>query len=530
LSSRPIDGDMSTGTGIHNRPLVLSCSGISKSFLGVLALRNVFFELHAGEVHALVGENGAGKSTLMKIFSGVDPDYAGTIHIDGQEIRFASVRDAEAAGVAIIHQELNLVPELTVTENIFLGREPLLAGLIVNRRKAAADARVLLNRLGIDLDPETRISTLRVGEQQLVEIAKALSVSARILIMDEPTSALSPAECRRLFTIIRQLASGGVAIIYISHRIEEVMLLADRVTVLRDGCHVITEPIGALTQEKIITAMVGRESLGTTPGSPGSGGRVVLSVRDLSLDVSTRRGWRTVLRGISFDVGEGEILGIGGLLGSGRTEILETIFGSSIGRRSGEIRLDGEAVSIASPRDARRHGLAMVTEDRKAQGLHLLATVRDNIALPSLGNIARFGLRSFASEARVAEREVKELGIRCTGIGQIAGTLSGGNQQKVVIGKWLATQPRVLLLDEPTRGIDVGAKQEIYELIFGLARGGLAIVLVSSELPELLLLADRILVVSEGWPRGVLSRDTASEEVIMKLAAPRTRTDSARAT
>ena len=273
--------------GERGRRLVLQASGISKSFLGVPALRNVSFALQTGEVHALMGENGAGKSTLMKIFSGVDPDYAGVIHMDGQEVRFASVRDAEAAGVAIIHQELNLVPELNVAENIFLGREPLLAGLIVNRRKAVADARALLDRLGIDLDPETRISSLRVGEQQLVEIARALSVSARILIMDEPTSALSPAECRRLFTIIRQLASAGVAIIYISHRIEEVMLLADRVTVLRDGCHVVTKPRAALTQETIIAAMVGRESLGSTREQPNAAGRVVLSVRDLSLDVPT---------------------------------------------------------------------------------------------------------------------------------------------------------------------------------------------------------------------------------------------------
>ena len=315
--------------GERGRRLVLQASGISKSFLGVPALRNVSFALQTGEVHALMGENGAGKSTLMKIFSGVDPDYAGVIHMDGQEVRFASVRDAEAAGVAIIHQELNLVPELNVAENIFLGREPLLAGLIVNRRKAVADARALLDRLGMISMPETRISSLRVGEQQLVEIARALSVSARILIMDEPTSALSPAECRRLFTIIRQLASAGVAIIYISHRIEEVMLLADRVTVLRDGCHVVTKPRAALTQETIIAAMVGRESLGSTREQPNAAGRVVLSVRDLSLDVSTRRGWRSVLNGVSFDVHEGEIFGIAGLLGSGRTEILETIFGSS---------------------------------------------------------------------------------------------------------------------------------------------------------------------------------------------------------
>jgi ribose transport system ATP-binding protein len=270
--------------------VVLSASGISKSFTGVPALRDVDFELQAGEVHALMGENGAGKSTLMKIFSGVHSQYDGTVRIDGAEVRFGSVRDAEAAGIAIIHQELNLVPELSVAENVFLGREPLLAGLVVNRRKAVAEASALLHRLGIDLDPEARIGSLRVGEQQLVEIAKALSISARILIMDEPTSALSPAECRRLFKIIRQLAADGVAIVYISHRLDEVMHLSDRVTVLRDGKHVTTKPIGALTQDAIIAAMVGRDSLGTPPASRGVGGRAVLSVRDLALDIPSRRG------------------------------------------------------------------------------------------------------------------------------------------------------------------------------------------------------------------------------------------------
>ncbi|MDQ3559338.1 MAG: sugar ABC transporter ATP-binding protein, partial [Pseudomonadota bacterium] len=468
-------------------PIVLSASGISKSFIGVRALQNVEFQLRAGEVHALMGENGAGKSTLMKIFSGVYPQYDGVVQVDGQHVRFASVRDAEAAGIAIIHQELNLVPELSIAENIWLGREPLIAGLVVNRRKAVAEARMLLSRLGIDLDPEARISSLRIGEQQLVEIAKALSISARILIMDEPTSALSPGECRRLFRIIQQLAADGVAIVYISHRIYEVMLLSDRVTVLRDGTRVLTASIRSLTQDKIIAAMVGRDSLGTAPAMRQPTGRVVLSVRDLSLELATRTGWRRTLDGISFDVAQGEILGIGGLLGSGRTEILETIFGSSAGRRGGEIRLGGKTVSIGSPREARRLGLALVTEDRKAKGLHLQESIRDNAVLPSLDEIARFSLRSFAGEARLANRAVKDLAIRCTGIGQIAGTLSGGNQQKLVIAKWLATEPRVLLLDEPTRGIDVGAKQEIYDLIFRLAERGLAIVLVSSELPELLL-------------------------------------------
>jgi ribose transport system ATP-binding protein len=500
---------------------VLTATGITKRFAGVTALSEVDFDLRPGEVHALMGENGAGKSTLMKILSGVHTDYEGSVRIGGEEVRFGSVRDAERAGIAIIHQELNLVPELSVAANIFLGREPLIGGIVLDRRGMAAAAQELLRRLGIDLDPQARIASLRVGEQQLVEIAKALSTEARILIMDEPTSALSPAECRRLFKIIEQLAGEGVAIGYISHRIDEVMLLAQRVTVFRDGRHVLTRPIADLTRDRIIAAMVGRESLGGPPAERAASARVVMSVRNLSLDVPSRRGWRRVLDGVHFDLHEGEVLGIGGLLGSGRTEILESIFGSADGRRGGEIRLGGEPVRINSPRQARRLGLALLTEDRKAKGLHLESTIRDNVALPSLGQLSAFGLRSFAAEAALARAEVKRLGVRCTGVEQAAGTLSGGNQQKVVLGKWLATEPRVLLLDEPTRGIDVGAKEEIYELVFRLAREGLAIMVVSSELPELLLLADRILVMSEGRQAGVLSREEASEEAIMHLAAPR---------
>jgi ribose transport system ATP-binding protein len=500
---------------------VLTASGISKSFGGVDALREVGLELKAGEIHALMGENGAGKSTLMKILSGVHTDYEGTVRVDGETVRFGSVRDAEAAGIAIIHQELNLVPELSVSDNIFLGRERLIAGLIVDRKASTRAARELLQRLGIDLDPEARIASLRVGEQQLVEIAKALSLDARILIMDEPTSALSPAECRRLFGIIRQLAADGVAIVYISHRIDEVMHLADRVTVFRDGRHVLTGEMSDLTEDTIIAAMVGRSLLDAVHDERDADDRIVMAVRNLSLSVPQRHGWRQVLEGVSFDLHAGEILGIGGLLGSGRTEILETIFGSAEGQSGGEIRLDGQAVDIRSPRDARRLGIALVTEDRKSQGLHLQASITDNIALPLVGALARFGIRSFAGEAKIAEHAVETLGVRCSGIEQPAGTLSGGNQQKVVIGKWLATRPRVLLLDEPTRGIDVGAKREIYDLVFRLAREGIAIVVISSELPELLLLADRILVMSEGRQSGTLARSEATEERIMQIAAPR---------
>ncbi len=500
---------------------VLSAVDISKSFGGIAALRNVGFDLRRGEIHALMGENGAGKSTLMKILSGVHTGYEGTVSVEGAPVHFTGVRDAENAGIAIIHQELNLVPELSVADNILLGREKLIVGLIVDRRASTRAASDLLKRLGIDLDPQARISTLRVGEQQLVEIAKALSMSASILIMDEPTSALSPVECERLFKIIRQLAASGVAIVYISHRIDEVMHLADRVTVLRDGRHVMTRTMAGLDESAIISAMVGRDLLSSSQGKRGPLCEVVLSVRDLTLAQSDRGGWRPVLHGASFDLAAGEILGIGGLLGSGRTEILETIFGSTRGRTGGEIRVAGRPVEIGSPLAARRLGIALVTEDRKAQGLHLDASITDNVALPLVGALSRFGLRSLAGEAALAHDAVKALGVRCETVGQAAGTLSGGNQQKVVIGKWLATRPRVLLLDEPTRGIDVGAKREIYDLIFRLAREGLAIVVVSSEMPELLHLSDRILVMAEGRQTGMLGRTEASEEAVMQLATPR---------
>ncbi|PSJ64414.1 sugar ABC transporter ATP-binding protein [Kumtagia ephedrae] len=500
---------------------LLRAANVSKRFGGIAALTDVSFELRPGEIHALMGENGAGKSTLMKIVSGVYAEYEGRLELDGSTVSFASIRQAEAAGIAIIHQELNLVPELTVADNIFLGREKRIAGVVIDRKAARAAARDLLGRLGIELDPDQRVGSLRVGEQQLVEIAKALSLNARMLIMDEPTSALSLAECERLFKIVRQLAGEGVAIVYISHRLDEVTHLADRVTVFRDGRHVLTRPIGELDQDKIIAAMVGRALLSADHGDTGKRGPVVLSVRDLVLSKPHRRGWRQVLNGVGFDLHAGEVLGIGGLLGSGRSEILETLFGASGGQAEGEIRLHGSRADIRSPRDARRLGLALVTEDRKTQGLHLGASITDNVALPLVSRLSRFGIRSFAGEAALARAAVKSLAIRCSGVDQAAGTLSGGNQQKVVMGKWLGTRPKVLLLDEPTRGIDVGAKREIYDLIFRLAREeGLAIMVVSSELPELLLLSDRILVMSEGRQRGIVARADATEERIMQLAAP----------
>ena len=507
---------MPDGSGV----VVLEAVGLSKSFGGIAALIDVNFDLRAGEVHALVGENGAGKSTLMKILAGVHVEYDGAIRLSGTPVKFAGVQDAERAGVSIIHQELDLVPELTAADNVFLGREPLIVGTIVDRRRIVKAARALLTRLGIEIDPQSRVAELRVGEQQLVEIAKALSLDARILMMDEPTSALSASECETLFKLVRQLASAGVAIIFTSHRIDEVVGLADRVTVLRDGRHVLTAPIGSLSGDAIISAMVGRNIVLSQRDYIATEGAPVLSVRDLTLDTVSTRGWRRVLHGVSFDLRRGEILGIGGLLGSGRTEILESIFGAARGWRGGAIAIDGEAAVISSPADACRLGVALVTEDRKARGLLLSSTVRDNVALPSVGALSRFGLRGFAREAALAADVVERLSVRCNDVEQIVSTLSGGNQQKVVIGKWLATAPRVLLLDEPTRGIDVGAKQEIYQLIFQLASHGLGIVIVSSEMPELLLLSDRVLVMCEGRQSGLLSAAEATEEVVMRLAAP----------
>jgi ribose transport system ATP-binding protein len=502
------------------RGVALAAVRVSKTFGGVLALQDVDFDLKPGEIHALMGENGAGKSTLMKILAGVITEYVGEIFVAGKPARFAGVRDAEEAGIAIIHQELNLVPELTAADNIFLGREPLIAGTLIDRRRILKIASALMRRLGIALDPESRVAELRVGEQQLVEIAKALSLDTRILIMDEPTSALSSAECETLFNVVRQLARAGVAVVYTSHRIDEVFARVDRVTVLRDGRRVLTAPINELSQRGIITAMVGRETAMSRRDAAARAGPIILSVRDLTLDTVSRRGWRRVLHGVNFDLRRGEVLGIGGLLGAGRTEILESIFGVSRGWRGGEIAIDGSAAAIDSPADAHRLGVALVTEDRKARGLHLASSIRDNVVLPSIGALSRFGLRAFAREDALARDVVARLSVRCFGVEQIVSTLSGGNQQKVVIGKWLVTRPRILLLDEPTRGIDVGAKQEIYQLIFRLAAEGLAIIVVTDEMPELLLLSDRILVMCEGRQTGVLRRTEATQEAVMRLAAP----------
>jgi ribose transport system ATP-binding protein len=506
-----------------SNPLALQMRGISKSFGPTPVLRKVDFELRAGEIHALMGENGAGKSTLMKIAAGLIDQFEGEIRVAGQPHRLASPRDATRAGIAMIQQELSLVPELAVDENIFLGQEKIRSLFMVDREQQVRAAREVLLPLDFHGRIDQPIAKLRVGEQQLVEIAKALVAKARILIMDEPTSALSINETERLFQVIRKLAKEGVAIVYISHRMEEVVALADRVTVLRDG-----QLIGTVSQEKasrreIIRMMVGRElqEVFASGRSETATRKPVLEVQNLWLENPAPTVARSMLVwNVSFSVLAGEVFGIAGLLGAGRTETLEVLFGLHAGTSGGKIRIEGETVRLLNPVDAKAAGIALVTEDRKRDGLVLGAGIDRNAELAVLRTIAAFGLVSSNGELELAERTIKNLSIQANGPRQSAGTLSGGNQQKLVIGKWLLTQPRVLLLDEPTRGIDVGAKAEIYRLIGTLAEQGLAIVLVSSELPELTLLSDRILVLCEGRPTALLNRDQFSHETILEYASP----------
>jgi ribose transport system ATP-binding protein len=505
------------------KPFVLQMIGISKSFGPTQVLNQVDFNLRPGEIHALMGENGAGKSTLMKVAAGLIDDFSGEIHVNGAECRLVSPRDAARAGIAIIHQELSLVPELAVDENIFLGQEKTYSLFLVDRKRQTQAAREVLDPLDFRGRIDLPVSRLRVGEQQLVEIAKALVAKARILIMDEPTSALSIHESERLFQVIRRLAAEEVAIVYISHRMEEVFALADTVTVLRDGSRIGTMPTRNVTRKELIRMMVGRElqEVIASGKSDSATRKSVLAVRDLYLEhPAPTPSRRTLIENVNFSVASGEVLGVAGLLGAGRTEILEVIFGLHPGTSHAEVQIDGQPVRLAGPTQAKAAGIALVTEDRKRDGLILSFGIDRNTELPVMRSIARFGLVSRTGEKDLALRTIQELSIAAGGPDQITGTLSGGNQQKLVIGKWLNSQPRVLLLDEPTRGIDVGAKAEIYRLIGSLAETGLAILLVSSELPELTLLSDRILVLREGRPTALLQRTEFSHETILEYASP----------
>jgi len=506
----------------RNSKLLLQMREITKAFPGVRALDGVSFDLHPGEIHALVGENGAGKSTLIKILAGVYPvpEYGGEILVDGEVKRFSGIRDAEKLGIAVIYQELSLVKEMTVGENIFLGREPRTLG-VIRWEELYRRAHLLLDDLHLTIDPRTPVRNLGIGQQQLVEIAKALSHDARILVLDEPTAALTQTEVESLFHILNKLRERGAGMIYISHKLNEVFQISDRITVLRDGKTVGAAPTGEWTEASVIARMVGREVgnifPSAVPGSDQDRRDVVLEVENISVKDPVVRG-KMLVDSVSFSVRRGEVLGIAGLMGAGRSDLLMAIFGAHDGAVAGTIKVKGQTVDIKSPAAAIRNGIGFVTEDRKRFGLLLEQSVLANMTLAGLRSLSGRFVTNVDAEAAAGEGAMKELRVKASSIMTIAGTLSGGNQQKVVLAKWLLTNPSILFLDEPTRGIDVGAKQEIYAQINKLAQSGLAIVLVSSELPEVLGLSDRIMVLHEGRVTGEFTRATATPEAVMACA------------
>lgn len=490
----------------------MALRGIRKAYPGVVALDGVDLDLFAGEVHVLLGENGAGKSTLMKIISGAVPRDAGEIRLNGVPVELAGPRQAQGLGIGIIYQEFNLVPHLSAGENILLGREPKLLPGVIDQRRLLREAQRQLDELGVAIDARAIVSRLSVAEQQMVEVAKALSLHARVLIMDEPTSALTAQEIAELFAAIRRLRERGVAIVYISHRMEELFAIGDRVTVLRDGRHVGTRRIQETDMAELVRLMVGRDLKDQFPKQRAAVGEEVLRV-----DRLRREG---VLHDISFALRRGEVVGVAGLMGSGRTELARALFGADA-IDGGRILVRGMERRIGSPREAIDLGLGFLTEDRKQQGLVLVLSVQENICLPSVGRWSRGGVVQTGRETDATARRIAELRIKTPGPGQRVGHLSGGNQQKVVLGKWLCTDADILIFDEPTRGIDVGAKVEIYQLINQLAARGAAILMISSELPEVLGMSDRILVMHGGRIAGEFTAADATQEKVLAAALGR---------
>jgi ABC-type sugar transport system ATPase subunit len=514
---------------------LLRMENISKSFPGVQALAGVSLDVRRGEVLGVIGENGAGKSTLMKILSGVYPADGGQIYMNGQPVQIQNPHHAQKLGLSIIYQEFNLMPNLTVMENIFIGREPSRL-FFISRGQLRVKAKALLDRLGVRLSPMAIVRDLAVAEQQMVEIAKSLSQEVKVLVMDEPTSALSDAEVSVLFGIVRELKRNGISVIFISHRLEEIRSLCDRVVVLRDGHNVGTLDAAEATEDALIRMMVGRSlseyfhEEDAPSAQHVAAADVVLEVRGLTRTGSKLDASAIVLADVSFQLRRGEILGLAGLVGAGRTEVVRAIFGADK-RDAGQVLVGGKVAHIRSPKEAIRYGIGFVPEDRKAQGLVLNQPVRDNITLPNLNSLSRFGFLRLGEEARRVQEYVSRLRIRTPSLDRRVSNLSGGNQQKAVIAKWLMLKPKILIMDEPTRGIDVGAKTEIYSLMRQLVQEGVSIIMISSELPELLAMSDRVVCVAEGHVAGILDRADATPEQVMRYCtAQRKQTDGKAAT
>ena len=483
--------------------------GIDKSFGSNQVLKQAGFTLESGEVHALMGENGAGKSTLMKILTGVYTKDAGTVLVDGKEVNYKNPQEAEKAGIVFIYQELNVMFDLTVEENLFMGKEIHGKFGICDKKAMQKKAQEALNILGVNISPKTVMAELSVGQQQMVEICKALMADAKVIIMDEPTAALTQSETAALFKVIESLRKKGVSMVYISHRMEEIFELCDRITVLRDGSYIGVKNIPETNMNEIVKMMIGREIGERYPSRNVKIGKEVLKVKEL-----TRKG---TFHDVNFSVRAGEVLGVSGLMVAGRTEIMQAIFGN-LSYESGTIEIDGKEVKISNPRQAMEHGIGFITEDRKTEGLMLDKSIRENISLCNLRRISKSSVISREAEKNMVAEAIKDLHIKCFGSYHECNNLSGGNQQKVVLAKWILTNPKILILDEPTRGVDIGAKKEIYSIINKLAAQGVAIIMVSSELPEVLGMSDNIMVVREGEVRGIISYEEANQERVMTLA------------
>lgn len=487
----------------------IEMKGINKSFGTNQVLKNAGFLLKDGEVHALMGENGAGKSTLMKILTGVYTKDSGTVIIDGQEVDYHNPQEAEKAGIVFIYQELNVLFDLTVEENLFMGKEITKGFGVCDKKAMRKKAKEILEKMGVDIRTNAVMSDLSVGQQQMIEICKALMVDAKVIIMDEPTAALTQSETEALFKVIKSLREKGVSIVYISHRMEEIFELCDRITVLRDGAYIDTREIKDIDMNDIVKMMIGREIGERYPKRDAKIGKEVLRVEGLT------KG--KVFHDVDFSVSAGEVLGVSGLMGAGRTEIMQAIFGN-MSYESGKIYIEGKEVQIKNPQQAMKAGIGFITEDRKTEGLMLDKSIEENVALPNLGKISQNSVLSGSSEDKLVGKAIEEFHIKCFGPEHECNNLSGGNQQKVVLAKWIYTDPKILILDEPTRGVDIGAKKEIYSVINELAAKGVAIIMVSSELPEVLGMSDRIMVVREGEIRGIINSEEANQENVMTLA------------